>query len=79
MEGNFSMMMQSYAPASTRKPAGYFRHNGLLSQLISLLLAWTMVMSSLPAYATDQLRAEWVHSWDVGALPKPATQSAQHR
>jgi RHS repeat-associated protein len=79
MEGNFSMMMQSYAPASTRKPAGYFRHNSLLSQLMSLLLAWTMVMSSLPAYATDQLRAQWVHSWGVGALPKPATQLAQHR
>ena len=53
-------MMQSHASASTRKPTGYFHRNGLLSQLMSVLLAWTMVMSSLPAYATDQARAEWV-------------------
>jgi RHS repeat-associated protein/uncharacterized repeat protein (TIGR01451 family) len=53
-------MMQSHAPASTRKHAGYFHRNGLLSQLMSVLLAWTMVMSSLPVYATDQARAEWV-------------------
>ena len=52
--------MQSYAPASTRKSAGYFHRNGLLSQLVSVLLAWTMVMNSLPAYATDQARTEWV-------------------
>jgi hypothetical protein len=57
-------MMRSHAPASTGKQAGYFHRDGLLSQLISLLLAWTMVMSSLPAYATDQRRAEWVHSLD---------------
>jgi len=44
----FFSMMQSHAPASTRKPAGYFHRNGLLSQLMSVLLAWTMVMSSLP-------------------------------
>src|SRR5579864_3511531 len=55
-------MMQAHAPATTRKPAGYFHRNGLLSQLISVLLAWTMVMSSLPVYATDQPRAAWVHS-----------------
>src|SRR6478609_1318553 len=61
MERIFSIM-QSYAPASTRKSAGYFHRNGLLSQLISVLLAWTMVMSSLPVYATDQPRAAWVHS-----------------
>ena len=67
-------MMQSHAPASTRKPAGYFHRNGFLSQLMSVLLAWTMVMSSLPVYATDQPRAEWVHSLDVNAIPQPATQ-----
>src|SRR5689334_10713613 len=54
--------MQSHAPASARKPASFFHRNGLLAQLISVLLAWTMVMSSLPVYATDQPRAEWVHS-----------------
>jgi RHS repeat-associated protein/uncharacterized repeat protein (TIGR01451 family) len=54
--------MQAHAPAATRKPAGYFHRNGVLSQLMSVLLAWTMVMSSLPVYATDQPRAEWVHS-----------------
>src|SRR6478672_10256999 len=59
-------MMQSHAPASTRKPAGYFHRNGLLSQLMSVLLAWAMVMSSLPVYATDQPRAEWVHSSGFG-------------
>ena len=53
-------MAQSHAPASTRKSAGYFHRNGLLSQLMSALLAWTMVMSSLPVYATNQPRAEWV-------------------
>ncbi len=61
-------MMQSHAPASTRKPAGYFHRNGLLSQLMSVLLAWTMVMSSLPVYATDQPRAEWVRDAGDGAL-----------
>ena len=62
-------MMQSHASASTRKPAGYFHRNGLLSQLTSVLLAWTMVMSLLPVYATDQPRAAWVHSSDFdGAL-----------
>src|SRR5438309_7606062 len=71
--------MHSYAPASTRKPAGYFHRNGLLSQLMSVLLAWTMVMSSLPVYATDQPRAEWVHSLDVNSVPKPLTEPAQHR
>jgi RHS repeat-associated protein/uncharacterized repeat protein (TIGR01451 family) len=71
-------MMQSHAPASTRKPAGYFHRNGLLSQLMSVLLAWTMVMSSLPVYATDQPHAEWVHSLDVDSITKP-TESAQHR
>src|SRR5579864_5405775 len=65
-------MMQAHAPASTRKPAGYFHRNGLLSQLISVLLAWTMVMSSLPVYATDQPRAAWVHSSGFdGALAAP--------
>ena len=72
-------MMHSHAPASTRKPAGYFHRNGLLSQLMSVLLAWTMVMSSLPVYATDQPRAEWVHSLDVNAITKPATEPAPHR
>ena len=72
-------MMQSHAPASTRKPAGYFHRNGLLSQLVSVLLAWTMVMSSLPVYATDQPRAEWVHSWDVNSVSKPVTEPAPHR
>ena len=67
-------MMQSHAPTSTRKPAGYFHRNGFLSQLMSVLLAWTMVMSSLPVYAADQPRAEWVHSLDVNANPQPATQ-----
>src|SRR6476620_10881379 len=63
-------MMHSHAPAATRKSAGYFHRNGLLSQLMSVLLAWTMVMSSLPVYATDQPRAEWVHSGIFdGALP----------
>jgi RHS repeat-associated protein/uncharacterized repeat protein (TIGR01451 family) len=72
-------MMQSHAPASTRKPAGYFHRNGLLSQLMSVLLAWTMVMSSLPAYATDKPRAEWVHSLDVNAITKPATEPAPQK
>ncbi|MGH9635313.1 MAG: Ig-like domain repeat protein, partial [Candidatus Angelobacter sp.] len=72
-------MMQSHAPASTRKSAGYFHRNGLLSQLMSALLAWTMVMSSLPVYATGQPRAEWVHSWDVNSLTKPITEPAKHR
>src|SRR5512140_1993753 len=72
-------MMHSHAPASTRKPAGYFHRNGLLSQLMSVLLAWAMVMSSLPVYATDQPRAEWAHSLDVDAITKSATEPAQHR
>jgi RHS repeat-associated protein/uncharacterized repeat protein (TIGR01451 family) len=72
-------MMHSHAPAATRKQAGYFHSNGLLSQLISVLLAWTMVMSSLPVYATAEPRAEWVHSLDVNAVTKPATEPSQHR
>jgi len=72
-------MMHSHAPAATRKPAGYFHRHGLLSQLTSLLLAWTMVVSSLPTYATDQPRAEWVHSLDGNAITMPATDPAPHR
>jgi RHS repeat-associated protein len=62
-----------------RKQAGYFHRNGLLSQLMSVLLAWTMVMSTLPVYATDQPRAEWVHSLDVNSTTKPRTELVQHR
>jgi hypothetical protein len=72
-------MMHSHARTSVRKQAGYFHRNGLLSQLLSVLLAWTMVMSSLPVYAKDQPRAEWVHSWEVNSITKPATELAQHR
>jgi hypothetical protein len=71
-------MMHSHARASVRKQAGYFHRNGLLSQLVSVLLAWTMVMSSLPVYATDKPRAEWVHSWDVNAT-KQEMEPAQHK
>jgi RHS repeat-associated protein len=53
-------IMRSHVPALTRKPAGYFHRNGLLSQFVSVLLAWTMIMSSLPAYAAGQARTEWV-------------------
>ncbi|HET8891811.1 MAG TPA: PKD domain-containing protein [Candidatus Angelobacter sp.] len=70
-------MMHSHGPASTRKSAGYFHRNGLLAQLISVLLAWTMVMSSLPVYATDQPRTEWVLSrGGDGALAETWPQKA---
>ena len=72
-------MMHSHARTSVRKQAGYFHRNGLLSQLVSVLLAWAMVMSSLPVYAMDQPRAEWVHLWEVNSITKPATELAQHR
>src|SRR6476646_11560873 len=72
-------MMHSHAPASTRRSAGYFHRNSILSQLMSVLLAWTMVMSSLPVYATDQPRGKWVHSLDVDAITKPATEPAPDR
>jgi hypothetical protein len=38
-----------------------------------------MIMSSMPAYSTDQPRAEWVHSWDFDAISKPVTAPAPHR
>jgi RHS repeat-associated protein len=50
-----------------------FRRDSLLYQLISVLLVWTMVMSSLPAYGADQPRAEWVRARDLGAILNPAT------
>jgi hypothetical protein len=53
----------------------YFRRDSFLSQLISVLLAWAMIMSSLPVYATDQPHAKWVHSWDFGSGPKATTPS----
>src|SRR6476646_3481786 len=48
-----------------------FWRDSLLYQLISALLAWTMVMSSLPAYGADQPRAEWVSARDLGSIPNP--------
>jgi hypothetical protein len=36
----------------------FFRRNGLFYRFISVLLAWAMVMSSLPAYGTDQPRTD---------------------
>src|SRR6476659_10741904 len=50
-----------------------FRRDSLLYQLISVLLVWTMVMSSLPAYGADQPRAEGVRARDLGAILNPAT------
>src|SRR5580765_596992 len=47
-----------------------FRRDSLLYRLTSVLLAWAMIMSLLPAYAADQPRVEWVHSWDFDAGPK---------
>ncbi|HEY4677067.1 MAG TPA: hypothetical protein VIJ01_07895, partial [Candidatus Angelobacter sp.] len=79
VERTVSMMMHSPARAAVRKQAGYFHRNGLLSQLMSVLLAWAMVMSSLPVYATDQPRPEWVHSLDVNSITKPTKELAQHR
>jgi hypothetical protein len=50
-----------------------FRRDSLFYRLISVLLAWAMVMSSLPAYGADQPRTEWVRARDLGAIPNPAT------
>ena len=36
---------------------------------ISALLAWALIMSSLPMYATDQHRAEQPHSWKLDGAP----------
>src|SRR5206468_3363956 len=55
-----------------------FRRDSLLSQLISVLMAWAMIMSSLPVYGMDQPRAKWVHSWDSGSGPK-ATAPSPHK
>ena len=56
-----------------------FRRDSLLYRLTSVLLAWAMIMSSIAGLCTDQPRVEWVHSWDFGAIPKPAAAPAPHR
>ena len=67
--------MRAPSSASRRGLTVYFRRDSFLSQLISVLLAWAMIMSSLPVYATDQPHAKWVHSWDFGSGPKATTPS----
>jgi hypothetical protein len=67
--------MRAPSSASRRGLTVYFRRDSFLSQLISVLLAWAMIMSSLPVYATDQPHAKWVHSWDLGSGPKATTPS----
>jgi hypothetical protein len=62
--------MRAPALVSRRGLTVCFRRDSFLSQLISVLLAWAMIMSSLPVSATDQPRAKWVHSWDFGSGPK---------
>ncbi len=58
--------MPSHFLSSRQGHTVFFRRDTLLYQLTSVLLAWAMVMSSMPAYGDDQPRAEWVHSWDFG-------------
>lgn len=70
--------MRAPALVSRRGLTVCFRRNNFLSQLISVLLVWAMIMSSLPVYATDQPRAKWVHSWDLGSGPK-ATAPSPHK
>jgi RHS repeat-associated protein len=70
--------MRAPSSASRRGLTVCFRRNNFLSQLISVLLVWAMIVSSLPVYATDQPRAKWVHSWDFGSGPK-ATAPSPHK
>jgi RHS repeat-associated protein/uncharacterized repeat protein (TIGR01451 family) len=62
--------MRSPLLSSKRSIHISFRRDSLLYRLTSVLLAWAMIMSLLPAYAADQPRVEWVHSWDFDAGPK---------
>jgi len=52
--------------------------DNFLYKLISLLLAWALVFSSLPAYATDHARDNGGHAWDLGSVPASLT-SARDR
>ncbi|HEY2169844.1 MAG TPA: Ig-like domain repeat protein, partial [Candidatus Angelobacter sp.] len=46
--------------------------------MTSVLLAWAIIMGSMPAYGTDQPRMEWVHTWNFGAGSAPETTQAPH-
>ena len=70
--------MRAHFSAYRERSAVSFRRDSLIYKLTSAILAWAMVMSSLPVYAADISRAEWVHSWDFGAT-RPTAAPASHR
>src|SRR6185312_1577278 len=43
--------------------------DNFLYKLISLLLAWALDFSSLPAYAADHAPDDGGHAWDLGSVP----------
>jgi RHS repeat-associated protein len=52
--------------------------DNFLYKLISLLLAWALVFSSLPTYAADHAPDDGDHAWDLGSVPASLT-SARDR
>lgn len=58
---------------------GLVRTDSLFAQMLSLLLIWAMVMSSLPGFASEHPSAEWVSSWDWLAAKAAAKAPEQVR
>src|SRR5262245_254797 len=63
--------MNLHTCVSAKKSAFLFGSENLLRQLISVLAAWSMLMNTLPVYASEQPRPEWVKSWKFEAVRPP--------
>ena len=61
--------MRDFSPAGRRRAFQLFTSESLLRQVISLVLVWAMVMTSMPVYAMDWPSAEWVKG--LGPLASP--------
>ena len=70
--------MQSHFFSLRNGFPGFLRRDSLLNKLTSLLAAWAMIMSSLPVYAANLPRREWVRTWDFGSVSLPSANRTPH-
>ena len=56
-----------------------FATDSLIRKLVSLLAAWALIMTTLPAPSAQAARAEWVSSWKFDAVPVADIPSVVHQ
>ena len=56
----------------------FFRRDNLLYQITTVVVAWAMIMSSLPAYAASLPRSQWIDSSSPDSRPVPAENLGSH-